>query len=436
MDNDLQMDDRSWMYRRHVSGVKGVTLEFREGVAKFVTFACGTNLDTNLGEIRCPCLKCKNCKFQPAHIVRTHLYQKGFVNNYYNWTCHGEPFIPNSSIPTSQPNTSTSVAIDHMYEFANPFRDMVFDAAGPTFQEELQCSNLEEPPNPEAQKFYKMLQAADTPLWDGCTSQSQLSVTARLLNIKSEHNMSIQCFDELLSLFKESMPSGSKLADGFYNMKKLVLGLGLPVQKIDVCINGCMLYWKDDIDRRQCRFCFHDRYRHKRKISKNHSRKEVPYKRMHYLPLTPRLQRLYASNATAQHMRWHKDSQQVHDEMCHPRDGEAWKHFDNTYPDFASESRNVRLGLCTDGFSPFGMSGKQYSCWPVIVTPYNLPPWMCMKKSVLFLTLLVPGPKNPKHKLDVYLQPLIEELIQLWNEGVNTYDISLRQNFQMRAALM
>lgn len=95
----------------------------------------------------------------------------------------------------------------------------------------------------------------------------------------------------------------------------------------------------------------------------------------------------------------------------------------------------MRLGLCTDGLSPFGMSGKQYSSWPVIITPYNLPPWMCMKNEVMFLSIIVPGPQNPKQKLDVYLQPLIDELNSLWLHGVDTYDISRKQNFRMRAAL-
>ncbi|GKC15167.1 S-adenosyl-L-methionine-dependent methyltransferases superfamily protein [Tanacetum coccineum] len=33
---------------------------------------------------------------------------------------------------------------------------------------------------------------------------------------------------------------------------------------------------------------------------------------------------------------------------------EAWKDFDTKYPDFATEPRNVRLGLAADGFNPFG----------------------------------------------------------------------------------
>ncbi|GJX79094.1 hypothetical protein Tco_0327243 [Tanacetum coccineum] len=52
--------------------------------------------------------------------------------------------------------------------------------------------------------------------------------------------------------------------------------------------------------------------------------------------------------------------------MSHLSDAEAWKHFDQTYPPLIEETRNVRLGLCTEGFQPFGQSGKKYSCWPVI----------------------------------------------------------------------
>ena len=45
-------------------------------------------------------------------------------------------------------------------------------------------------------------------------------------------------------------------------------------------------------------------------------------------------------------------------------------------------------------------------------------------------------PKNPKNKIDVYLQPLVEDLKKLWDVGIETYDISTGQTFQMNAALM
>lgn len=95
----------------------------------------------------------------------------------------------------------------------------------------------------------------------------------------------------------------------------------------------------------------------------------------------------------------------------------------------------MRLGLCSDGFTPFNHDGKAYSCWPVILTPYNLPPNMCLKREYMFLTIIIPGPSNPKTNIDVYLQPLIDDLKLLWDEGVQTYDVYRKENFYMRAAL-
>jgi len=62
-------------------------------------------------------------------------------------------------------------------------------------------------------------------------------------------------------------------------------------------------------------------------------------------------------------------------------------------------------------------------------------PWMCKKRRFMFIALPIPGPKNPKDNQDIYIQPLIEELIQLWNKRIMTYDVSLRENFLMNVAI-
>ena len=54
----------------------------------------------------------------------------------------------------------------------------------------------------------------------------------------------------------------------------------------------------------------------------------------------------------------------------------------------------------------------------------------------MFLTVIVPGTENPKEKLDVYLQPLIAELKELWEVRVQAYEILKKQNFQLRVVLM
>ena len=120
----------------------------------------------------------------------------------------------------------------------------------------------------------------------------------------------------------------------------------------------------------------------------------------------------------------------------HPSDGEVCKHFNSVHHHFSAESMNVSLGLCTDRFNPFGSFAAPYSCWSVILMVYNLPPGMCMRPEFMFLSTVIPGPSSPGWNIDVCLRPLIDKLTQLWSSGALTYDISRKQNFAIRAALM
>ena len=96
----------------------------------------------------------------------------------------------------------------------------------------------------------------------------------------------------------------------------------------------------------------------------------------------------------------------------------------------------MRLAVATDGFTPFSMNAAPYSCWPVFVTPLNLPPGVIMKSEYIFLALVVPGPEHPGKKLNILMQPLVDELLSLW-EGVDeTWDASRKQKFKMRAAYL
>ena len=122
--------------------------------------------------------------------------------------------------------------------------------------------------------------------------------------------------------------------------------------------------------------------------------------------------------------------------MRYQVDSLSWKTFDSLYPTFASEHRNVRLGLSSDGFNPFSSMSIAYRTWPVVLIPYNLPPWMCMKQQFFMLSLLILGPTAPGNDIDVYLQPLIDELQELWEHGVTTYDVASKQNFRMHATLL
>ncbi|KAL0439212.1 UNVERIFIED_CONTAM: hypothetical protein Slati_2404200, partial [Sesamum latifolium] len=81
-------------------------------------------------------------------------------------------------------------------------------------------------------------------------------------------------------------------------------------------------------------FCGEARYKPTRERNPYH--KMTPYATLRYLPLTTCLQRLYASEATAEHMIWHANHQTEERSVCHT-DVEIWRNFDQTYPNFAAE---------------------------------------------------------------------------------------------------
>ncbi|KAK4382301.1 hypothetical protein Sango_2884600 [Sesamum angolense] len=117
------------------------------------------------------------------------------------------------------------------------------------------------------------------------------------------------------------LPREHTLPLDYYNMKNLIKDLGLPMEKIDVCKNGCMLYWKDDIDLDYCKFCREAKYKPTRE--RNPKRKKTLYAILRYLSLTPCLQRLYALETTVEQMTWHANHQTEEGSMCHPSYVEA-----------------------------------------------------------------------------------------------------------------
>ncbi|CAN6578520.1 unnamed protein product [Malus baccata var. baccata] len=283
----------------------------------------------------------------------------------------------------------------------------------------------------EAFKNYeKLLKNAKQELYPGCENFSVFTAIVELMHGKIKFHLSNKCFDYFLGVIKRMLPKDNCLPKDHKSAQKVLKGLGLGYQKIHACVNNCILFYKENRQLDKCPVCNESRF----KMTSQNRKTKIPQKVMRYLPLKPRLQRLYMSMHTATDMRWHKERRENDDVMRHPADGEAWKEFDRMYPDFATDPRNIRLGLATDGFNPFGVLNQTHSIWPIVVFPYNLPPWKCMKKEYMMLTVLIT--EDPRKSIDVYLRPLVDELKDLWENGVRTYDKSTGHMFTMRAAVM
>ncbi|XP_074347485.1 uncharacterized protein LOC141686344 [Apium graveolens] len=246
-------------------------------------------------------------------------------------------------------------------------------------------------PNSDAWKFYRLIEDGKQPLYPGSKKISRLSFLVRLYHWKCLNGVTQTAFGEMLQLLKEAFPD----------------------IEIPTLFNSA---------------------KH-RDTEEEHKNDTIPAKVMRYFHLKPKLQRMYMCKEFAKLMTWHvawkKDGM-----LRHPADGVAWKTMDAKYPNFSSENRNIRLGIASDGFNPFGIMSGSHSTWPVIVVNYNLPPWLNMKPENLIMSTLIPGPNDPVNSIDVYLQPLVEELKELWDVGVNTFDTATNQNFVLRASVL
>nr|GLL49269.1 uncharacterized protein LOC109166492 [Ipomoea trifida] len=209
--------NRHWMYTRMRNGV--LTKEFLDGLNTFIEFATSQRSWMDGERIRCPCTqrRCQNTKFLDVPTVKYHLAKHGFVSDYFVWRFHGERIV---TADVDRDVGGPSQMTDE--EASNAYHTMVMDAAGVQFN----VDEIEESPNPEAQKFYDMLKAADQGLFPECKKHSQLSFVARLMSLKSENHISEKCFNQITELIKEVVPEDNLVPDNFYETKRLLREVG------------------------------------------------------------------------------------------------------------------------------------------------------------------------------------------------------------------
>ena len=95
-------------------------------------------------------------------------------------------------------------------------------------------------------------------------------------------------------------------------------------------------------------------------------------------------------------------------------DGRMWTQFLN--PDgipFLSLPYNFALCLNVDWFQPFKHS--MYACGAAYISILNLPRSERYSSDNVILLGVIPGPKEPELTINSFLEPLVDELLQLWN---------------------
>ncbi|XP_057987583.1 uncharacterized protein LOC131171464 [Hevea brasiliensis] len=360
--------DKSWMGienrkdPRYIHGVKGfLTYTFRH--------------ESIEDAIPCPCLKCRNVNYKQKFEVRYHLLKHGMLKSYTIWYFHGESLNEDVDINDDPIVNDDQDFDDDMIGLVND----IYRGSNVNIGMDSNEASVREEPKGDATTFYHLLREAKEKLHPEC-ELSKLAAIVKLLHMKSFHRWTNRSFDDLLGLLRKLIPNGKQnLPESYSSARKYVSGLGLHYEKYDVCQNHCTLYWGSFANATSCQICGLSRWKSDEGKSK---RKKTPYKVLRYFPLKPRLQKLFMSSQ---------------------------------HGSFASDARNVRLELAIDGFQPFRNMSSQHSIWPVILIPYNLPPWICMKQTNLMMSMIIP---------------------ELWEVGVETYDAHSKKNFTLHAAII
>ncbi|XP_074373547.1 uncharacterized protein LOC141713881 [Apium graveolens] len=421
-----KMDRHTWMYK-----IPRIYQEYVDGVDKFIECA-ELNVEKKkmeLGKedmITCPCRDCFNLKkYHNAMTVRDHLFRRGFRNDYTKWIWHGEGIHsenknkPDDDYGSNRDSTPINKEDDEENDMVD---EMIHDVEDLLMHQPKVLENLVD----DSEKL----------LYPGCTDRfTRLSTTLKLCKLKVKNGWSDKSFTEMLKLLSEMRPPNNELPTSTYEAKKILCPMGMNVKKIHTCPNDCVLFRNEHEHLHICPKCGASRYKREASNSFTSHNKRPPMKVLRYFPIVERFKRMFVNVNDAKLMRWHMEGRKSDGMLRHPADSPQWRTIDGKFPEFGQEARNLRPGLCVDGMNPYLTLSSQYSTWTVLLTIYNLPPWLCMKRKYIMLTLLIPGPKEAGNNIDLYLQPLIKYLKLLWDQGERVYDAYNQADFTMRAMI-
>jgi hypothetical protein len=192
------------------------------------------------------------------------------------------------------------------------------------------------------------LDEAKREIHEGCTTSTRLAFIMKLLHIKTYNQVTNKAFDLFLSLLCVAFP-WVDFPKSYADAKSVLSEVGLGYETIYLCKFDCALYWGDH-ENNTLSCVWFSRWRDTNGI------KKVPHKVLRYFPIIPRLQRFFVSTELSKHTRWHKDKRIVEEGVLrHPTNGKACKHFDEKFGWFSNDRGNIRLGIATYGFNPYGL---------------------------------------------------------------------------------
>jgi hypothetical protein len=131
------------------------------------------------------------------------------------------------------------------------------------------------------------------------TELTILQAMTCLMGMKSKYNFSNQCYNDIVKLIIDLIPANHNMPKDLYQSKKIVAGLSMIYEKINICERNCILFWKEQKDDTGC--MHYGRSRYVKVVNEDGASLtiNVEVKQLYYMPITPWLKRLYLSKEIA-----------------------------------------------------------------------------------------------------------------------------------------
>ena len=202
---------------------------------------------------------------------------------------------------------------------------------------------------------------------------------------------------------------------------------------VECCVDSCMAFTGEYEDAHKCIWCSEPQY----------DEKGRPHNIFRYIPLIPRLSTFFFDPHLVELLNYrhkYEHQQGVYHDIF---DGSHYHKLCETYVSigdqilgykFFEQMTDIALGLTFDGVSLFKdlgarVSKNQYSCTPLAVIVFNLPPTIHMQLENILCLGVIPGPHEPK-LLNTFLHPLYMECIA-GAQGVKVFNAATLCTFEL-----
>ena len=244
---------------------------------------------------------------------------------------------------------------------------------------------------------------ATTPLYSGAQITILQAIVQYLYWFTEHPSISKDAHSSLLRYtHRFILPPDNLLPDSYESAMKLVEPFLVKPLTFHCCPNDCVIFRGENLHSEECPVCHAKRY-----ISGSSS---VAVKRFIYLPIGPRLIRLFGTPNLACIVQSHSSSNCTDGTMFDIHQSPIWKRAYSRDGIFCGDKRGIALSFCTNGVNPFSHNRVAYSMWPIVLSILNLPRKIRQSFSNLLLVGIVPAGTGGKEVTNInpYLEIVVD----------------------------